>query len=380
MNVQRIALFTLIFALLLGACSPQAPGAAPPAAETAAAPAEEAAATAAPASFTLTDALGRTLTFARAPQRIVVAGRAAIMVNDALFLFPEAGRRIVALGDTNQGNGDFIAQIDPEYSQKMILATDVGPEQVAAARPDVVILKSSMAEKLGAPLESLGIPVVYVDFETPELYQRDLAALGQLFQNPQRAEQVAAYYRRQFERVAQKTTGLSEAQKRRVLLLYYTDRDGQVAFNVPPLSWMQTILVETAGGVPVWQDIELGKSWNKVGLEQIAAWDADQIYLVAYNRNSSEIVAALKNDPQWQALRAVKNGELYAFPADFYSWDQPDVRWILGLTWLATKVQPELFAGVDVLQEARAFFQEMYGFDQAAFEKWIQPRLKGDLR
>jgi iron complex transport system substrate-binding protein len=142
---------------------------------------------------------------------------------------------------------------------------------------------------------------------------------------------------------------------------------------------MQTILVETAGGVPVWQDIELGKSWNKVGLEQIAAWDADQIYLVAYNRNSSEIVAALKSDPQWRALRAVKNGELYAFPADFYSWDQPDVRWILGLTWLATKVQPELFAEVDVLQEARAFFQEMYGLDQAAFEKWIQPRLKGDL-
>lgn len=376
--------FIVLLALLLvlAACVPVVTPSAP-AAPTVAPAAPAAAPTApaaAPAAFTVTDALGRSVTFQAPPQRIALVGRALFMVADAAYLFPEAGARIAAIGRTSQMQRDFIPLVDASYGAKTQLGPEAGPEQIAAVQPDAVILKSANAAQLGKPLETLGIPVVYVDFETPEQYQRDLKILGQVFGNAARAEALAAHFRGEVERVSNAVADLKEDRKPRVLLTYYTDRDGAVAFNVPPLAWMQTLLVEMAGGRPVWRDAQLGNGWTKVSLEQIAAWDPDQIYVVTYTAKVGEVVAQLKADPQWQLLRAVKDGRLYAFPGDFFSWDQPDTRWTLGLTWLAGKINPDRFPGLDMRQEARRFYQELYGLDDAAFDQHVQPILFGDLR
>jgi iron complex transport system substrate-binding protein len=138
-------------------------------------------------------------------------------------------------------------------------------------------------------------------------------------------------------------------------------------------------MVQIAGGQPVWSDAKLGKGWTQVTLEQIAAWDADFIFVVSYFKNPSEVVSALKADPNWQALRATREGRLFAFPADLYSWDQPDTRWILGLTWLAGRLHPERFPGLDMEAEAKAFYRELYGLDEAFFMAQIRPTFQGDL-
>ncbi len=335
--------------------------------------------TAAGGPITVTDALGRTVPFQQPPQRIAVVGKALFMVADAIYAFPEAASRVVAIGKTAQSQLDWVPVVDPHYKAKTILQSDAGAEQIAAVQPDAVLMKSSNSEKLGKPLETLGIPVVYVDFETPEQYQRDLATLGQLFGNTARAEELAAYFQAEADRVSQATAKLDDARKPKVLLVYYTDRDGAVAFNVPPRSWIQTLMTQMAGGQPVWQEAQLGNGWTKVNLEQIAAWNPDQIHIIAYFNPVQDVVAKLKADPQWQNLQAVKDGKLYAFPGDYYSWDQADTRWILGLNWLASKVQPDLFKGVDIDKTARTFYKTLYGLDDAAYDQNVQPNLAGDL-
>lgn len=332
-----------------------------------------------PASFSVTDALGRAVTFDKAPQRIAVVGRAVIMLADAVYLFPNASPRIVALSKANQGLGDFISVLDPNFKDKTSLETEVSVEQVASTKPDAVILKNYMADKLGKPLEELGLKVIYLDLETPDKFTRDIATLGQFFQDEARAKQVSAFYQERTDRIAKAVADVKEDQKPRVLILYYNDRDGQVAFNVPPMTYIQTVLAQTAGGRPAWKDAQLGQGWTKVNLEQIAAWDADQIYIVAYTKSSSDVVKQLKADTQWQALRATRQGKLYAFPADYYSWDQADTRWILGLTWLAAKLHPDRFPGLDMEKEITTFYRELYKLDDAAYQKNIKPVLKGDL-
>jgi iron complex transport system substrate-binding protein len=116
-----------------------------------------------------------------------------------------------------------------------------------------------------------------------------------------------------------------------------------------------------------------------VNLEQIAAWDPDQIYVVSYKADPSQVVEKLKADPQWQELKAVKAGQIYGFASDVFSWDQPDPRWILGLTWLAGKVHPDRFADLNMRDEASHFFEQMYGLDSATIEEKIVPALKGDV-
>lgn len=349
----------LLAALLLGACTPL----------QAAPPGEGAA-------ITVTDALGREVTFQSAPRRIVITGKALFMVADAAYLFPEASRRIVGLGNAGQGSNNFIALIDPDYESKSVLERDASAEQIAALQPDLVILKSFLAEKVGAPIEALGIPVIYVDFETPEEYARDLDILGQVFGDPQRAKDVAAYYQETMDQVQTALEGVTTHP--RVLLLYHNAKDGQVAFNVPPETWMQTRLVQMAGGEPVWTQANLGKSWTQVSLEQIAAWDADQIFIIDYFGNPDEVVSQLQDDPAWGDLRAVQDGHLHAFPGDLYSWDQPDPRWALGLTWLAATLHPEAFPDFDVVQQAQTFYQTLYGLDAEAFNAQILPVLRAE--
>lgn len=329
-------------------------------------------------SFTITDALGREVTFEKVPSRIVLVGKALFAVADAIYLFPEAGKNIIALGSTQQGSGNFIPMIDPTFADKITLGSEAGAEQIAAAQPDCVIMKSTNAEKLGAPLEVLNIPVVYLDFETSEQYQRDLKTLGQLFQNPARAEELAAYYQGKADAISSAVSSLTEEQKPRTLLLYYSDKDGEIAFNVPPMDWMQTFIVQTAGGLPVWDDANPSIGWTKVNLEQIAAWNPDVIFIVAYFNPTDEVIEKLKTDAQWQALDAMKNGKVYGFVKDVYSWDQPDTRWILGLSWVAGILHPDLFPEYDIIKEAQSFYSDLYGMDEASFKENILPLLPGE--
>jgi len=329
-------------------------------------------------SFTITDALGREVTFEKVPSRIVLVGKALFAVADAIYLFPEAGKNIIALGSTQQGSGNFIPMIDPTFAEKITLGSEAGAEQIAAAQPDCVIMKSTNAEKLGAPLEVLNIPVVYLDFETSEQYQRDLKTLGQLFQNPARAEELAAYYQGKADAISSVVSSLTDEQKPRTLLLYYSDKDGEIAFNVPPMDWMQTFIVQTAGGLPVWDDANPSKGWTKVNLEQIAAWNPDVIFIVAYFNPTDEVIEKLKTDAQWQALDAMKNGKIYGFAKDVYSWDQPDTRWILGLSWVAGILHPDLFPEYDIIKEAQSFYSDLYGMDEASFKENILPLLPGE--
>ncbi|MCE5206696.1 MAG: ABC transporter substrate-binding protein, partial [Chloroflexi bacterium] len=194
-------------------------------------------------SYTVVDALGREVTFQQVPQRIVLAGRALFMVADALYLFPDAAQRIAGIGQTNQGSGNFISLIDPEYEAKAVLDKESGAEQIAPLQPDTVILKSSLAETLGSSIEALGLPVVYVDFETPEQYSRDLQILGTLLQDEERAAELASLYQERLDQIENGLAGLDDTSKPRTLLIYATDDEGGVAFNVPPVAWMQTQMV-----------------------------------------------------------------------------------------------------------------------------------------
>ncbi|MCX6056085.1 MAG: ABC transporter substrate-binding protein [Chloroflexi bacterium] len=382
MRSKFLPVLLIMTMLFLSACAPTSPTPIPETAPAAEAPATP---TAAPTEspslpITVTDALDRTVVFEQPPQKIVLIGKALFMVADAIYLFPEAGNKIAALSPTNQGVYNFIPMIDPTFNAKISLETNAGAEQIAAVQPDLVIMKSMMAETLGAPLEALNIPVLYLDFETADQYKHDLATLGQLFQNPAQAEKIAAFYQEKVDSITQTLSGLTEDQKPSVLLLYYSEKEGTLSFNVPPKAWMQTWMIQTAGGNPVWLDANPGKGWAQVNLEQIAAWNPDTIFIASYIVPVNDVVAKLKADPQWQLLNAVKQDKLYGFATDVYSWDQPDTRWALGLTWVAATLHPELFPGLDITAEAKAFYQELYGMDSAAFEKNIQPILTGSIK
>jgi iron complex transport system substrate-binding protein len=355
----------LLVSLLLVACGSTSPTEAPPTVDS---------------NVTVVDALGRTVEFPAPPQRIVVAGKSSLTIINALYLFPEARDRVAGLVVGRQNPGDFLQFVDPAFDQKTVLEVEAGPEQIAPLNPDVVVVRSFMEEQLGKPLEQVGIPIVYVDLETPEQYFRDLVTLGQLFGNEARAEEIRTFYQARLDRLEEELAGLSDDQKPRVLVVQYSDQGGEVAVNVPSAAWLQTMEAELAGGLPVWKEAAQGGGWTVVNFEQIAAWDPDQIFVISYQADPSQVVAGLQANAQWQALRAVQEGQLYAFPADIYSWDQPDPRWILGTIWLASKIHPDSLEDMRLMDEVSEFYGQIYGLDESTVQEQILPLLKGDVK
>lgn len=327
----------------------------------------------------VTDALGRAVDVPADPQRVVAAGRAVLMIADVLYAFEDAPERIAGLGRISQGRGDFVAALDPSLKEKPRFQRNVGPEQIVAVNPDLVILKNYMKESLGDPLARLGIPVIYLQLETPEQYQRDILLLGQALNEEVRARSLAGYFADELAAIEDTTASLADAQRPDTLLLYYRGSGGDVSFQVPPAGWIQTRIVEAAGGDPVWTDAVAGGGWQTVAFEQIAAWNPEAIAIVSYNDDVTEIRDRLRGESRWQSLQAVQDNRFYAFPADYYSWDQPDTRWLLGVKWLATRLQPDLFGEVSVLAETEEFFRVVYGLGEEQYDTLIGPRLTGDL-
>jgi iron complex transport system substrate-binding protein len=365
MHRHLILISLLVATLLLGACT--------------AAPAEPAVEPGPPQVLALVDAQGRTVTLTGLPQRITVAGRSGLTIADTLFMFPEARERVVGVVTGRQNVGDFLVYVDPDFEGITQLDVEAGPEQIATTRPDLVLLKNVVSNELGAGLEQMGIPVLYVDLETPEQYRRDLALMGRLLGDEGRAAEIWSFYQARLDRVSEAVAGLAEQDKPSVLVAQYNEQGGEVALSVPPATWLQTIEVELAGGRPVWKDAAAGGGWQVVNLEQIAAWNPDRIIIISYGEDPGAIVRRLRDDPQWQALAAVQAGQLFGFPGDIFSWAQPDPRWILGFAWLAGRVHPERFPDLDVTAEVQGFFGALYGMDARAIEAHILPALTGDV-
>ncbi len=372
-TLHFITLFVLLamVAPLLGGCAPS----------EATPSATEAATEAAPSAsgpIVIVDDTGHEETFEAPPQRIVVAGRATFIVANTLLTFPEGRERMVTGESRGIQSMEFYKIIAPNLDPEKFLETDAGPEQIAAFDPDVVLMKSYMAEKLGPPLEELGIPYVALNLETPEQFYADLRLLGKLLGNEPRAEEIVAFYQNKLAELEQRRADVGE--KPRVLVVSYSDKGGEVAFKVPPADWIQTTETVMAGGDPVWAADVQGGGWNVVNFEQIAAWQPEIVFVIAYNQDTAEIAAKLRADENWASLPAGKNGAIYGFPADYYSWDTPDPHWLLGVIWMSKKIHPDAYGDLDLMAELHDFYRTLYGFTDAQIDELIVPRLSGDVQ
>ncbi|MFP4613183.1 MAG: ABC transporter substrate-binding protein [Spirochaetaceae bacterium] len=325
--------------------------------------------------ITIQDARDREVTVPAVPERIVIAGRAVALLANALYLFPDVDDRVVAVGATDQGLGDFFSVLDDDPAEKTRLGRSAGPEEVLAREPDVVLLKSYMRNSLGKPLEAAGVPVVYLDLETPEQYGRDLRILGKLLAQSERAEEIVDAFDRR-RRTLERAT--ADVQRPEVVLLSVAMRGNATSFRVAPEGWIQGTQVELGGGEPVWYDRALSPGWNEVQFEQIALWDPEVIVIVSYGAPADEVRDEVIEDERWKTLSAVREEEVHAMPSDFHSYGQPDTRWILGAEWIARVLHPGLFEE-SFGERIYAFYRDFYGMDRGDYEELIEPRLSGDL-
>lgn len=335
------------------------------------------------------DCHNRKIMLENAPSRIVIAGRAGFMITNAAFFFKTAPDKLVSYSKSLKlvNNDKFYQMVDPGFANRIFNDFETGIEELAAMKPDIVLLRDFERQKYERSLGQLGIKCAFFSLEDPTKYPAEIETLSLVFGEPARGTEIAGFYRTWQERItgrlrkhkspfpdalhvypASESGSLSrdvttspEAAAPRVLHLYHSSKGGAVSFNVAPAHWAQTWLVEEAGGVAIWKDAGIGNGWQQIGFDQIAAWRPEFVTLVAYGGDVSKVKQQLAKDPLWAEMHAVKQHKLLAFPEDFVSWDQPDSRWILGLCWLAAILHPEIPELKSDMHELHRSFFALYG-------------------
>lgn len=269
------------------------------------------------------DAVGNLLDLPVPPRRIIAINPAMVETVMAIGV----GERLVAIGGK--------VQYPPEALKLPSVggALGVSAEAIVAHNPDLVVMAvgTEAAAQLTRPLKELGIPVflaTYSDFPSILNYMR---LLGEALHLREDAERVVAHMQAAIAGLAER---LKDRPRRSVYL--ETGAAGSAAFQTVRIGHYADDAIRLAGG----RNIFTIKGAPQVSLEGIAAGDPDVIVVLA--SSPSVTLASVAARPGWNALRAVREGNVAVIPRGFML--IPGPRQAEAITILARAIHPEAFA------------------------------------
>ena len=172
--------------------------------------------------------------------------------------------------------------------------------------------------------------------------------------NEERAEWLISYFHENVKEVKDKIDTLSEEEISDILVL--TDNlkvTGTGFYNY----W-----IENSGALNPAKDLS-GDALN-VNMEQIYEWNPSIIYIGNFTElQPSDLMNNTLEGQDWSVVDAVKEGQVYKIPIGGYRWDPPGVETPLMVKWLAKIQHPELFENMDMKEEIKTFYKDVYNFE-----------------
>jgi iron complex transport system substrate-binding protein len=138
----------------------------------------------------------------------------------------------------------------------------------------------------------------------------------------------------QLQKRIDRVKGLCDDSPPRILCLEWLDPFYTAGHWIPQM-------VELAGGVNGIS--ETGERSRRTSVNEIAQFDPDKIILMPCGFSKMRTIKEyepIRKNPEWQSIRAVQEGQVYAVDANSY-FSKPGPRTIVGLEILAKIIAPE---------------------------------------
>ncbi|WP_283170471.1 ABC transporter substrate-binding protein [Curtanaerobium respiraculi] len=291
---------------------------------------------------TITDAGGRSVTIQEQPESILtVYGLKYVLA--------------LGLGDkvVNQSKGAFELAVAPNMADGVPFGKDqMNAETIAQLEPDIFIHKAHADEMYDA-LDKLGIAGLGIQMETPDEVVATTELLGKALGVEDRADMLCDYYENLMGKGADLTKGIPDNQRPTAILM------GNTIGKVANGSMLQSIMIEKAGGNNLAKDIESKETWPTVGTEQIFEWNPDYIFIMNSTARDYDAQSLLE-DPAWQNIKAVQNGNVYVVPSDIDSWEYPSLESALGTLWMTHIMFPDKLGDAEFEAAVDDFYQTVY--------------------
>ncbi|CAK7260481.1 MULTISPECIES: iron ABC transporter substrate-binding protein [unclassified Shinella] len=301
---------------------------------------------------TITDAAGRVVEIPDKVERVLAAGPPASVL--VYVLAPDK-----LAGWVREPKPEEKAFLLPSVRDLPVFGQLTGKggtaniEAVLAAKPDIIIdvgtvnpTYASLADKVQA---QTGIPYVLVD----GAFARSGAMLretGAMLGVEARAETLAAYADERFAALEKGLAGIPTDKRPSV----YYGRGGE-GLETGLAGSINMELLEAVGARNVAAAAGKG-GLTQVSLEQILSWKPDTILAA-----SPKFAEAVKDDPLWAQLDAVKAGRVHVTPSLPFGWidSPPGINRLVGVSWLEHTLYPETVpTALD--EEVRTFFKLFY--------------------
>ena len=122
---------------------------------------------------------------------------------------------------------------------------------------------------------------------------------------------------------------------------------------------------------------EENSNFPEVTAEQLYSWDPDIILVDNHGGLPGLVMQSMyREGSKWSTLSAVQNQQLHRIPAGVFFLDKGTTTTLLVL-WMATILQPERFADIDMVEEVKYYYSEFYEFDltdeqaQNVIDGWV---------
>jgi iron complex transport system substrate-binding protein len=281
----------------------------------------------------MVDDAGRRIAVDRPFQRIISLYAAH---TENLFALGAAGQTIgVSPNET----------FPPEATSKPVFSYHDDLEKFLAARPDLVLIRP-MIDRGYAPLmrrlEQAGIVVVSLQPGTVTAMYDYWRALGSLTGRSVAAEKMVADFQVATARIAARTSALPDRPR----VYFEAIHDRMRTFS--PGS-MAIFALETAGGVNAAADAAPRRGTNiaDYGKERILAKaDAIDVYLAQTGPMNRPSLAALRNEPGYGLIKAVREDRIYFIDEELVS--RPTPRLLEGIRAIGKMLHPHpVFSDVE---------------------------------
>ncbi len=228
----------------------------------------------------------------------------------------------------------------------------VNVEELLKLKPDVVFQWNYMDEEI-AKMEAAGIKVVALQYGTLDDLETWIRIIGKMFQKEDRAEELISLFHENVDEVKEKIDTLTPEDFRNILIL---SDNMEVTGTGFAKYW-----VENSGAINPAGELS-GQELN-VDMEQVLEWDPEIIYIGNFTElQPSDLLQNKLSGQDWSLVQAVKDGQVYKIPIGGYRWDPPGVETPLMIKWLAKIQHPQLFSDMDMRQEVKEFYQDVYRF------------------
>ena len=324
-------------------------------------------------TITITDAFGREVTIPDNPQKIAVSGSGSMRY----FVYLDVDLdRIVAVdyqdsslfSRSNELRPYLLA--NPEIKNRQELGSAmavVDNEKLLASGAEVLFMggaSSSQVEVADEITAKTGVPVVMFytgDYVTKgDEIRKTLRMLGTILHEEERAEEIIAYFASIEEDIKTRVANVSETDKPTVYVCGISYNGAHGADGTDPTYLPFTLLGAENVAAGIGDISQTG--YAKVAKEQILAWDPDIIFVDLGTLTAAEggALVELWNDPAYQKLSAVKNGNVYTVNPHT-SMNVNHETSLANAYYVGKVLYPEQFADIDQAEKADEIYEFVVG-------------------